>query len=196
MKNPILIFINILFTTIAFGQTLEAETISWGGSVIQNANFGGSTLGEYVITSNTINDGQFLHGFQLLGEVEVSNYPFCLNVTSTSPFGSGSLREAVACSFSNDVITFDLSLQNQKVLLATPTIVIDKPLTFTANGNNVTLENQSIGNSQNLLEIYDPLVVNNLKIIGKSENSLIIELFNNASIEMNEGELDKLTINH
>lgn len=195
MKTVLQILICFVFSYSAFSQSLESGTLSWGGEVLQSGNFGGSTLGEYVINTSSFADGSFYHGFQFLGEVEISNYPACLNVTSTSSFGLGSLREAVACSFPHDVITFDDLLGNQSVLLATPAIIINKPLTFLGLDDNITLENLLLTNNQSLINIFEPLIINNLKVIGKSEDSLILELQNLGSIEMIEGEMNNLTIN-
>lgn len=195
MKSIISLLISIGIGSISFGQSLEAPTLSYGGTVVQVDNLVGSTLGEIIISTDQLSNASFYHGFQLLVEFEISNYPMCLNVVTTSAFGSGSLREAVSCAFANDIITLDQSLNNQQVLLSIPSIEINKPLTFLGIGANISLENEFASNTSSLLDISDELIIENLSIIGKSDNSMIIELLSSGTIEIIEGALEKVTIN-
>ncbi len=54
----------------------------------------------------------------------------CIYVYTTADTGPGSLRSAIDCASSNDVITFSPDVYNSSIILATDSIVINKNITI------------------------------------------------------------------
>jgi len=162
-----------------------------------------SWIGDNIITvtldptSTQINPNLCTYGNYACAEIVLSDTSAgcSTEVTSTLGSGPGSLREAVNCAVAGDTITFATALNNMTIESELPVINLNKLLYFRANaGQNITLSNQLISNTGVLFSITDDLHVLGLRIVGKSEDSMILEVGTTGSLNIQEGDLDKVDI--
>lgn len=114
------------------------------------------------------------------------------NVTNTD---FGSLRHNVECASAGDTILFASVMQNQSIELEIPVIEVDKELFIIAPIEfNITLSNRDTDNTQVLLDITDDLYIEGLKLIGKTEESMILHISPGGSLQFKETEIEKVDI--
>jgi hypothetical protein len=118
-----------------------------------------------------------------------------LLVTSTSNAGAGSLREMITCAQADDTIRFDGSLVGLTIELDLPTILVNKNLVlFSSQAANITLSNANAGNTQPLISLQNNLSIVGLKLIGKTDDSMIYKIESGGGIELNDMEVEKISI--
>jgi len=114
------------------------------------------------------------------------------NITNTD---FGSLRHNVECASAGDTILFASVMQNQSIELEIPVIEVDKELFIIAPIEfNITLSNRDTDNTQVLLDITDDLYIEGLKLIGKTEESMILHISPGGSLQFKETEIEKVDI--
>jgi|GEM_PF-4277763 len=194
-KTAILTFTLFALISNLRSQSLIHSTISNGGTVASSTNFRGSTLGEYATNTNSITGATFYHGFQIIIDDggSGSGYPICLNVTTSNPNGAGSLRNAIACAFDGDVITFDSGISGNYIYLDQPTIICNKNLTFLNNSNQL-LKNQNASNTVDLIQIGKSVSFNGLGIEGTSENAMKIRILTQGELSINNADVMSTSI--
>lgn len=103
----------------------------------------------------------------------------CTHVVNAKNNGYGSLREAIDCASSGDIIVFDYLVWNDTLSLTSP-ISIDKNITIIANGKNISID----GNNSTQLFIIsngNQLKLDGITLFcGNSVNGRCIE--NNGSL--------------
>ena len=86
-------------------------------------------------------------------------------------------------------------MQNQSIELEIPVIEVDKELFIIASIEfNITLSNIDIDNTEVLLDITDDLYIEGLKLIGKTEESMILHISPGGSLQFKETEIEKVDI--
>jgi len=86
-------------------------------------------------------------------------------------------------------------MQNQSIELEIPVIEVDKELFIIAPIEfNITLSNRDTDNTQVLLDITDDLYIEGLKLIGKTEESMILHISPGGSLQFKETEIEKVDI--
>lgn len=132
----------------------------------------------------------------LVTQVEFKDLnPACLHVTSNLNTGTGSLRQAFACSLAGDTIRFDAPVFNQTIALDLPGLIADRPLFLFANpGSNITISNLNAANTGVLLNIQDQLTVSGLKILGQTPESMIFQLGPSGGLNLTNSEVNRFTL--
>jgi len=138
----------------------DTQMSVWSGSPSSLTCDGGSDdfcgLGSQVTFSSVLGTTYYVYVF---GHTNNPNGDFTLTVTcdctttvlNINDAGHGSLRDAVACAISGDVITFDPSINTQLIQLTSGQISINKDLTIEGNGVDNTIIDGALDNSSRLL---------------------------------------------
>jgi|GEM_PF-2511658 len=138
----------------------DTQMSVWSGSPSSLTCEGGNDdicgLGSQVTFSSVVGTTYYVYVF---GHTNNPTGDFTLTVTcdctttvlNINDAGHGSLRDAVACAISGDVITFDPSINTQLIQLTSGQISINKDLTIEGNGVDNTIIDGALDNSSRLL---------------------------------------------
>jgi hypothetical protein len=119
----------------------------------------------------------------------------CKIVCTDSCYGEGSLRSAIECANEGDTIFFAPDVFNSTIPLCDSAIVVDKSIYLVAAyNNNIRISELDINNTEPLMLISGALKFSGIKIIGQTENSMILKVAAGGSVEFIDMELEKVRI--
>lgn len=118
-----------------------------------------------------------------------------LLVNNEDNIGLGTLRSALSCAQSGDVITFHSSLAGTSISLGLPTIAIHHDVTLLATASdNITLTNADPNNSNVLLDIHGKVTILGLKLSGQNETSFIWQISEGGDVEFVDSEMNNISV--
>ncbi|MDH3246817.1 MAG: hypothetical protein OEM26_19505, partial [Saprospiraceae bacterium] len=121
--------------------------------------------------------------------------PCTLVVTNTNNTGPGSLRNAIECSEPGDTIRFAAAVNGQTITIDTPKIVVAHDLVLEADfSDHITLSNSDISHTNVLICIQGNLIINGLRMIGLSSESMVWTIETGGSLELFDSEIEQATV--
>ena len=107
----------------------------------------------------------------------------CRIVSKTNDYYMGSLRFAIVCTPPSDTVHFDVGVDGQLIEIESDSILITKSLVIRSDfSRNITLTNADPANLVPLLIFEDEVVFHGLKIIGKTDDSMIFKIMMTIAI--------------